>query len=283
MSEAKDVAQKLVVKNKLLFVFCISFIMVSLFMVCYLFFFRSITIDVTKDISVTYEGESGVASVVIHNEAYNLNQRTQEFLNSINYQVTPSRNISNGTKITIAASWSEELADKYNIQVINTEKEIVVEGLRQRYQNVEEIPDDFIALLNIRSETYFKRNMETILKKDFSDFYVTSNTELKENALVYRFFLQAMDKENKDKILDVYAMSATGKINQGVDHEDLIDGESTIYYSVLYDNVDDTQKVEDSDVYGEKLILPKEATADEVLASIKGKYLLSYSMSLIEN
>ena len=87
MDSAKYTARQLLIKNKCLFFCCILFIMLSLFMTCYLFFFRTITIDVTKHAEIVYNGESGSATVTASNGAMNLNQRTQEFLDSIQFSI----------------------------------------------------------------------------------------------------------------------------------------------------------------------------------------------------
>lgn len=282
LNDAKQTAQKLLIKNKLLFVFCMLFIMLSLFLVCYLFFFRSITIDATKDLDITYEGESGSATIYVRNTSKNLNQRTQEFLNSISYQVTPKTNLSNGTIVQLNATFDETLANKYHIEVINETKEITVEGLAERFNSPDEINEDFRKALDAQAENYFKRSMDTILKEDFTDFYVTSNTQLVGKERTYRVLLQALNKENKDKIVDIYKITAKGMVNQASDHEDLVEKELTIYYLVTYDHINTKMVLKDENIYGEKLITTKIESLEDLETALRQKYLLSYTFTKIE-
>lgn len=256
--------------------------MLSLFLVCYLFFFRSITIDATKDLDITYEGESGSATIYVRNTSKNLNQRTQEFLNSISYQVTPKTNLSNGTIVQLNATFDETLANKYHIEVINETKEITVEGLAERFNSPDEINEDFRKALDAQAENYFKRSMDTILKEDFTDFYVTSNTQLVGKERTYRVLLQALNKENKDKIVDIYKITAKGMVNQASDHEDLVEKELTIYYLVTYDHINTKMVLKDENIYGEKLITTKIESLEDLETALRQKYLLSYTFTKIE-
>lgn len=282
-SKTQQTARKLVMKNKLLFICCMLFIMLSLFMVCYLFFFRTITMDITKNIDIIYTGESGTASVEVKNMDTNMNQRTQEFLDSITYLVAPKSNLSNGTIITIQATYSKELAQKYNIEVMNKTRDITVEGLAQRYEDATAISDSFYQTIDSRSESYFERNISTIIKEDFHQFYVTSNTQYKDKERIHRLFLQAVNAQNKDKIIDVYKINATGKVNQATDKEDLIDKEEFIYYVVTYDNINNSENLKDEDVYGERLLTDQDVSDVEVLLDVlQAKYVLNYQMSIVE-
>lgn len=277
------VVDKLMLKNKLLFLFCITFIMLSLFLICYIFFFRSITIDVTKNMKITYSGESGSASVEIVNEDHNMNQRIQEFLDTISYRVNPKTNLSNGTILTVQANYADEIAKKYNIQVINDTIDITVEGLAERYLSADQISGEFLTTLDHRCESYFERNMEMILQDDFTKLYISSVPKLKEKKRLYRVFMQSLNTENKDKIIDIYALTATGKINQAEDHEELVDGEETIYYIVTYDSINSSQKLKDEDVYGEKIIHGDLDLSDkeDLETILRNRYLLNYTFTIM--
>lgn len=279
----KFVVDRLMLKNKLLFVFCITFIMLSLFLICYIFFFRSITIDVTKNMNIVYTGESGSASVTITNEDHNMNQRIQEFLDTISYRVNPKNNLSNGTILTVQATYAEDIAQKYHIQVINDTIEITVDGLAERYGNIDQIPSEFLTTLDHRCDSYYERNIETILQEEFTNLYITSNPQLKEKKRLYRVFMQSVNPEVKDKIIDIYVLTASGKINQATEKEDLVDGEDTIYYIITYDNINSSQKLRDEDVYGEKIIhMGLDLTQKEDLETIlRNKYLLNYTFTIM--
>ena len=88
-------------------------IIVSLYVTCYMLFFRTVEVDVTKDAVIEYRGEDGAGKVRVLNRNQNYNQRIQEFMDSITYEVKPSENLKNGDQITIQAEYDETLARRY--------------------------------------------------------------------------------------------------------------------------------------------------------------------------
>ncbi len=282
MDSAKYTARQLLIKNKCLFFCCILFIMLSLFMTCYLFFFRTITIDVTKHAEIVYNGESGSATVTASNGAMNLNQRTQEFLDSITYQITPKNNIANGTIIQIQAQYDENLAKQYHIEVINETREIEVKGLAERYADVEQIDQDYLKKMDQYADRYFKNNEKAILEDDFTEFYAGSEREYIGKTRKFRVFLQALNRENKDKIVDVYCLRAKGMINTATDHEALEEKEIEIYYMLTFDDINSAKQLREENVFGEKIIGIAVNTQDDLVQVLHQKYLLSYRISLME-
>lgn len=281
--EHENKAQTLMLKNKIIFICFISFIIISLFLVCYLFFFRSTTIDVMKYVNLEYSGGSGSATVKITSDPKHLNQRIQEFLDTLTFTATPNSNLSNGTIIHVQASYSQTLAHKYNIKVENESKEFTVAGLSQRYENVNDINKEFLKQIDQNSESFIDKKMADILKNDFYDFYITSDTKLKEKQRIARVFLQGINNENKDKIIDVYEIKAIGQVNQAVDKEDLKDEEKSIYYGVIYDGINNSNQLSELEIHGEKFIdakidMNEPKTLEDVLRT---KYLFQYTMHII--
>lgn len=282
MDPVKYTAHKLLEKNKLLFLFCILFIMTSLFLTCYVFFFRTITIDVTKHMDIVYSGESGEATITVTNNAYNLNQRTQEFLDSITYQVTPKSKLANGTKVKIVAKYDENLMNKYHIKVINETKEIVVEGLSERFTDVKEIDEDFQKTMEAYAKRYFEKNEEEILKDDFTEFYSGSHRELIQNELQYRVFLKANTHDNKDKVVDIYKLRAKGMVNTAKGKEELVEQEVELYYMITYDDINSSRKLKEENVFGEKIIGIEVSDQESLTQVLHQKYLLSYQFLIIQ-
>lgn len=282
MDPIKYTAHKLLEKNKLLFLFCILFIMTSLFLTCYVFFFRTITIDVTKHMEVVYSGESGEATVTVTNNAYNLNQRTQEFLDSITYQVTPKNKLANGTKINIVANYDKSLMNKYHIQVINETKEIVVEGLAERFQNAKELDADFQKTMDEFARRYFEKNNDAILKQDFTEFYSGSHREMVKNERLYRVFLKANTHDNKDKVVDIYKLTAKGMVNTAVDKEKLVERDAVLYYMITFDDINSSRRLKEENVFGEKLLDIVVSDQESLTQALHQKYLLSYQYLIVQ-
>lgn len=283
LDEAKQTALKLAIKNKLLTITCMLAIMLILFLVCYVFFFRSVTIDMKQGLQVSYEGESGSARISLHNENSNINQRTQEFLDTIRYQATPSKNLSNGSVVQVSVYYDDLLTSKYHIEVANETFEVVVEGLPERFDDVTGIDEEYQSFLDEQGKRYLDKNMERILAEDFLA-YSEKTMKLVEDKRVYRVFLKAMTMDNKDKILDVHHIIAT----------DTSDTYAIDYY-VIYDDVNDKQALKDENVYGEKLsgdiLLSEDGTIkqgpiiqseEDLEQALRQKYLFSYTYALIK-
>lgn len=281
LDDTKQSAQKLAVKNKLLTISCMLFIMLSLFLVCYSFFFRSVTIDVTEHVKLVYDGESGSATVLVENNNHNLNQRTQEFLDSIFYTVTPDSNLSNGSLIQITAHYDEGLAAKYHINVANETKEIAVEGLAARFEDVEDIDQTFQLYLNEKADQFFEKNMSMILQDDFTDFTSDGNVTYVKKERQHRIFLQSLNRDNKDKVADIYTITAKGPIKTA-EYEVTAEQEATINYLLVYDDVNTKKELKDENIYGEKIIHMSILTQGDLEAILRQKFSLNYIISIIK-
>ena len=72
------------IKDKALYFAGILSMCVLLVSVAYFFFLRTIQIDLQKNVSLHYTGENGMASLEVEIKGEDLNQRVQEFLDTLN-------------------------------------------------------------------------------------------------------------------------------------------------------------------------------------------------------
>lgn len=272
-------------KNKMISALCLTLIIISLYSTCYLLFFRTTGIDVTKDVEIMYRGENGSATVLVRNKNLNYNQRIQEFMDTVTYTVSPNKDLSNGDMIEIMASYDETLASRYHINATHLTREVMVSNLPVRYESVKEIPQTLLDTINESSEKYLNKNMTSILEDDFTNFYFKSEPEKKDYKRVYRVFLNSKDNETKDKILDIYAITASGEVNVSSKEEKLEKKEVTIYYMITYNEINTSGKVLNEDVYGEKIItdskldLKKEA---DFIKYMNSKYKDVYTIERLQ-
>ena len=133
-------------------------IVVSLYVTCYMLFFRTVEVDVTKDAGIEYRGEDGSASVRVINRNQNYNQRIQEFMDSITYEVKPAKKLKNGDELTITARYDETLASRYHVNPIQTVRRVKVKDLPERFADVNEIPASFLSTLDDRTRSYLNKN-----------------------------------------------------------------------------------------------------------------------------
>lgn len=242
-------------KSKMISALCLALIILSLYSTCYLLFFRTTGIDITKDAQILYRGEDGSGVAAVLNKNLNYNQRIQEFMDTVEYKVTPNKNLKNGDKIKISATFDETLASRYHIDAVNTEKEIEVSGLPIRYENAKQIPQTLLDDVKENSKKYLEKNMSSILSDDFTAFYFTSEPELENYRFMHRVFLNAKDNDSKDKILDIYAITAKGEVNVSNKEEKLETKDETIYYMITYNEINTSAKILKEDIYGEKMIV----------------------------
>lgn len=124
-----------------------------------------------------------------------------------------------------------------------------------RYENVKQIPQTLLDEVKDNSKKYLEKNMSSILSDDFTAFYFTSEPELENYRFMYRIFLNAKDDESKDKILDIYSITAKGEVNVSNKEEKLETKDETIYYMITYNEINTSGKILKEDIYGEKIIV----------------------------
>jgi len=83
------------IKSKAIYLVSLLLMCVGLILVAYFFFLRTIELDVTKNIRLYYSGENGRASVEAKSGEEDLNQRIQEFYDTLTYTIEPNEALSN--------------------------------------------------------------------------------------------------------------------------------------------------------------------------------------------
>ena len=243
-------------KNKFVTAISMLLILSGLYATCYIFFFRTVEVDVTKDAFLQYSGESGSGEVKVRNEMLNYNQRIQEFMDSVTYNVSPHQNLSNGDIITVQASYDEDLAKRYHIKPIESKREIVVTDLPQRLDELPELDDPFYKTLHEKSKNYLDKNMKSILNEDFTVFDRDEKPKLDNSTYLYRVFLKSKNKEQKDKILDVYSIEASFTEGEQIKKD-------KIYYMITYNEINTSFEIRDENIYGEKIINSKDTALED--------------------
>lgn len=274
---------KEIAKSKCSTVLCMAIIIISLYTTCYMLFFRTVIVDVTKDAAITYQGESAFASVKVMNRNKNYNQRIQEFMDSITYKVTPQTELKNGDTITITATYDKELASRYHVDPIQSQREVLVSDLPVRYEHADKIPKEYFKKIEERGETYLEKYMDAILSEDFTSFYINAKPKLLGSTLSYRIFLDSSGP-NKDKLVDIYAITAKGEVNTSSEGEVLEEQEKTIYYMITYNEINTSMNILDENVYGEKIIVHADmdiSNPETFMALMNAKYSAHYVVTPI--
>ena len=215
------------IRDKSFFFVWMACLIFSLFFIAYFFFLRTSEVDVTKHIILQYSGENGSASLRVRSEEISVNQRLQDFYDSLRFTATPSEDLSNGDTVTITVEYDHELAQQYHLEPINVVRTITVEGLPDRYENAAAIPQELLSSLSAHADAYLELT------------------------------------DNSDRLITVYRLDAHGWVNRSDDEKNLEELSSTIYYMVVFPSINDSGMIADANAYGEKLLVSIDADASE--------------------
>lgn len=254
------------IQDKSFFFVWMACLIFSLFFIAYFFFLRTSEIDVTKHLSLRYSGENGSASVKVTSEEVSVNQRLQDFYDSLRFTITPNENLKNGDQLTISVEYDRDLAQQYHLEPVNLVRVVTVEGLPDRYENASAIPQPLLDSLSKHADSYLEKHLNSILDNDFTDFYSMEDVTLKSSELIYEAFMKSKSEENSDRLVAVYELSAEGSVNSSDEQKQLKKQSSTIYYMVVFPSINDSGVIMDANAYGEKLLLSVDSkdTQDEV-------------------
>ena len=231
-------AEKL--KSKLKYFSALVGMCIVLVFVTYNFFLRTIKVDVMKDIVFTYTGENGNATVSAINGSDDLNKRTQSFLDTVTYEITPNENLSNGDTIHVVASYDETISSQYHFEAKKLEADFTVEGLNNRYESFSDIDVDYLENIYEQAQKYVDNHVKEIYEMDGNE----GDVDLLSSTSIYKAFLQSNSSQTSDRILELFEL--------------VYDTEVTIYYTVTIPNINDGKEVATSDIFGEKAYLTED-------------------------
>ena len=101
------------IRDKSFFFVWMACLLFTLFFIGYFFFLRTSEVDVTQHVVLEYSGESGSASVEVRSEEISVNQRLQDFYDSLEFTVTPSEGLRTAmrspSRPTMTAIWRSSI------------------------------------------------------------------------------------------------------------------------------------------------------------------------------
>ncbi len=224
------------IKNKCIYFMSLLTMITILVMIAYFFFMRNIEVDIMTNANFSYQGENGTATVTISTKQGDLNQRTQDFLDTVQYEVSPNTDLSNGQTIHVTATYDEELAQEYHYSVPSTEMDVVVSGLPSRYNSIEDIPNSLISDSKESAQSYVEDNQESIYALDGQG----NKASLDKMKFVYSAYLKSNASKNSDRFIYILKLHY---------------GDEIIYYMVCVPNINDSNEIEEQNIYGEKAYL----------------------------
>ncbi|MCD7949080.1 MAG: hypothetical protein LUG12_02295 [Erysipelotrichaceae bacterium] len=109
-----------------------------------------------------YDGEGSIESISLDNVEYDHdNADIASFIEAITLEYEDSTTLSNGDTLTIIASYDEEMAETFNLQIADASIDIEVSGLTVVYYDASEIPSSI--------SDYVKEECINEVAEDFAD------------------------------------------------------------------------------------------------------------------
>lgn len=236
------------IENKTIYFISLLSMVCILVLIAYFFFLRNVEIDIMANAQYTYTGENGNASVVVSPKQGDLNQRTQDFLNSVKYEVSPNTDLSNGDTIHVTATYDEALANQYHYKPKSVATDVKVEGLANRYKALEDIPKTLIREGKDATIEYVKENEDSIYSLEGKNEKVPNLDKMK---IVYSAYLKSNQKNNSDRFVYIVYMNYSSEI---------------LYYMVCIPNINDSDEIDTHNIYGEKAYLTQDELEDKDFA-----------------
>ena len=259
------------IKNKLFYFVCLGSMTFFLVFVADFFFLREANIDVTSNVQIRYTGVNGNATAEVMETAGDINQRTQALLDTVTYTVEPNTSLSNGDIILVTATYDEKIAAQYHYNVINAKKEILVEGLSNRYPNIAAIDSEYMEAMQMAANRYVDNNRENIFNLEY-DQYDVDEWEAQDAICVYSAFMSSTNSPSADRMIYIYQLDYFNEDNvveeeteESTDEpandeapaaentEEVEPSLLTVYYLVIVPNVNDSNTVDAQNTFGEKV------------------------------
>ena len=119
--------------------------------------------DIMANAQYEYTGENGTATVSVTSKQGDLNQRVQEFLDTVTYQVSPNSDLKNGQVLHVSATYDKNLAAQYHYKPVSTQTTITVQGLPNRYDSLAQIKKSLIKDAKKEAINYVKKNVFLVI------------------------------------------------------------------------------------------------------------------------
>lgn len=260
-------------KDKALYLLIIGSMVLTIVALCYLYFFKVLEVDLSKNMQISYTGESGYASVEIKSNPFTYDQRYHSFLENITYEVYPNEGLSNGDTVQVKAKYDKGQADEYNYHVINDQQTVLIEGLATRYIAVEEIPKELRSNLNEISFNYITTNEKEIINYLLEDTKL-SKPELTKKEIAYQVFMKSNTRARGDSIFQLYKVEI-----EGLD-EDNKKQTKEFYYGLEFEGINSATTKDNNKLIVEKVYqdqLKDLKSVDEFMRYVESKFSLEFN------
>ncbi len=193
----------------------------------YGYFFGGTKIDLAKNITLKFFGESGQGRIIgiTNNIDYDKSDsKLYSFVSSLRYTYDKQSGLSNGDKIKVTVIYDKDQANKLGLKITSSEKTVEVKDLLTRFASAKDVPQDLV--------TSYRTIADQKINGTFTSGTVFDYKSTFESVWFQRSTASA-SSIYQDRVVYVYKVAVTSKTTNTV---------FNYYYSVTFNGVNSGYK-----------------------------------------
>lgn len=220
----------------------------------YGYFFGGTKIDLAKNITLKFFGESGQGRIIgiTNNIDYDKSDsKLYSFVSSLRYTYDKQSNLSNGDKIKVTVIYDKDQANKLGLKITSSEKTVEVKDLATRFASNKDIPQDLVtsyrAIADQKINGTFTSSTIFDYKSTFESVWfqkaTTSASSIYQDRAVYVYKVTVTSKTTNTVFNYYYTVTFNG-INSAYKTASKYASVIRLYDSSTYQAITDASQIE---------------------------------------
>ncbi len=226
-------------------------------------------VDAFKSVQVDFYGIEPYGEVRV------LNYSDDPFLQSIEYKPSQTGDLSNKSKVTITAEYSDKLASEYGYRLKSKTKVYTVEDLPYYVYEIDELTKDDKAQLNAKAQASLEKYLSEASFRDLCNDADIENIKWGDNEAAFSkltldsCYFQALRPDNRGYFYNRYLVFFKVNLELFCDGEKFHDDK--YYYAVSLNNIviNNSEATVDSDVLSSEKIVSSSNQVDIIEVQAK--------------
>ena len=220
----------------------------------YGYFFGGTKIDLAKNITLKFFGESGQGRIIgiTNNIDYDKSDsKLYSFVSSLRYTYDKQSGLSNGDKIKVTVIYDKDQANKLGLKITSSEKTVEVKDLATRFASNKDIPQDLVtsyrAIADQKINGTFTSSTIFDYKSTFESVWfqkaTTSASSIYQDRAVYVYKVTVTSKTTNTVFNYYYTVTFNG-INSAYKTASKYASVIRLYDSSTYQAITDASQIE---------------------------------------
>ena len=220
----------------------------------YGYFFGGTKIDLAKNITLKFFGESGQGRIIgiTNNIDYDKSDsKLYSFVSSLRYTYDKQSNLSNGDKIKVTVIYDKDQANKLGLKITSSEKTVEVKDLATRFASNKDVPQDLVtsyrAIADQKINGTFTSSTIFDYKSTFESVWfqkaTTSASSIYQDRAVYVYKVTVTSKTTNTVFNYYYTVTFNG-INSAYKTASKYASVIRLYDSSTYQAITDASQIE---------------------------------------